>query len=180
MGLRPGGATAMAAALVLILASAAAALAGSTSGLEDRHPLGIRSAATGALRISDSRGGGAILSASALGPGHEVVGVLRIENLGAPAYLTLSRRRLTEAFGPGGASLASALRLRIRDLRDGSNQIVYRGGLIAMPVLRLGLLESGAERRYRFVASLPDPGFVDNGLMGAQVSFDYRWRLTRQ
>jgi hypothetical protein len=177
---RPGGATAVAAALVLMLALAAAAFAGSKPGLEDRQPLGIRSEASGALRISDSRGGGAILRASALGPGHEVIGVLTIENLGAPAYLTLSRRQLTEALGPGGASLAAALRLRIRDLRDGPHPIVYRGGLIAMPALQLGLLESGAERRYRFAASLPEPGFVDNALMGAQVSFDYRWRLRRQ
>lgn len=180
MSPRPGGATAVATALVLTLALAAAAFAGSRPGLEDRHPLGVRSAASGALRIADSRGGGAILRAPALGPGHEVVGMLAIENLGAPAYLTLSRRQVTETLGPGGASLARALRLRIRDLRDGSRPIVYRGGLVAMPALQLGLLESGAERRYRFAASLPEPGFVDNGLMGAQVSFDYRWRLRRQ
>ena len=177
---RPGGATAVAAALVLTLAVAAAALAGSKPGLEERHPVGVRAAADGALRIADSRGGGAILRASALGPGDEVVGVLTIENLGAPATLTLSRRRLRERVGPGGASLAAALRLRIRDLRAASHPVVYRGGLMAMPPLALGLFETGAERRYRFAASLPEPGLVDNGLMGAQVSFDYRWRLRRQ
>jgi hypothetical protein len=180
MGTRPGGATAAAAALVLMLALATAAFAGSGPGLEDRRPLGIRSEASGALRIADSRGGGAILRAPALGPGHEVVGVLTIENLGAPAYLTLSRRQLTETLGPGGASLATALRLRIRDLRAGPRPIVYRGGLTAMPVLQLGLLESGAERRYRFAASLPELGFVDNGLMGSRLRFDYRWRLRGQ
>jgi hypothetical protein len=49
-----------------------------------------------------------------------------------------------------------------------------------MRTLRLGLLATGAERRYRFVASLPEPGFVDNSLMGARVRFDYRWRLRGQ
>lgn len=49
-----------------------------------------------------------------------------------------------------------------------------------MPTLRLGFLPSGAQRRYRFVARLPEPGFVDDGLMGARVRFDYRWQLRRQ
>jgi hypothetical protein len=180
MGARPGGATVAAAALVLVLALAAAAFAGSKPALEDRHPVSVGAAATGDLRIADSRGERAILSDRALAPGGSVVGVLTIENLGAAAHLTLSRRRLAEVPGPGGASLAAALRLRIRDLSADSRAIVYRGGLMAMPPLRLGLLEPGAERRYRFAASLAEPGFVDDSLMGARVSFDYRWRLRRQ
>lgn len=180
MGARPGGATAVAAALVLMLALAAAAFAGSKPGLEDRRPTGVRAAATGALRIADSRGGGAILATSALAPGHKVVGTLTIQNLGPPAHLTLSRRNLTETLGLGGASLAAALRLQIHDFRAGSRTIVYGGGLLAMPALHLGLLETRAERRYRFAASLPEPGLVDNSLMGAGVRFDYRWQLRRQ
>jgi hypothetical protein len=179
MGARPGGATVVAAAAILMLALAAAAIARSGPGLEERHPAGGQARADGALRIADSRGGDAILEAPALGPGHGVVGVLTIENLGPAAYLTLSRRHAVEAFGPGGDSLAAALRLRVRDLSADPDALVYRGGLMAMPALRLGLLDPGAKRRYRFAASLPEPGLVDNGLMGAQVTFDYRWRLRR-
>jgi hypothetical protein len=177
---RPGGATVMAAALVLMLALAAAALAGSTPGLEDRHPVDGHAVATGALRIADSRGGSAILSGRALGPGGSVVGVLTVENLGAAAQLELSRRHLVEILAPGGESLATALRLRVRDLSDGGEGLVYHGSLAAMPKLRLGLLPADESRRYRFLAFLPEPGLLDNGLMGSRIRFDYRWHLIRQ
>jgi hypothetical protein len=178
--MHPGHATVVAAALALTLALAAAALAWSEPQVGDNRPLGVRTSATGALRIADSRGEAAILEAPALRTGGRVEGSVTIENLGAPASLELSRRGLTERLGAGGASLAGALRLRIRDLTVGAGALVYRGSLVTMPTLRLGFLATGAQRRYRFVARLPEPGFVDNGLMGARVRFDYRWRLRRQ
>lgn len=180
MALEPGRATIAAAALALVLALAAAALAWSRPRLGEHRPLGVGAAASGALRIDDSRGEGAILRAPALQPGGSVTGNLTIENLGAPASLVLSRRNLSERLGAGGGSLAGALRLRIRDLTVGAGALVYQGTLVAMPALNLGFLPTGAQRRYRFVARLPDPGFVDNGLMGARVRFDYRWQLRRQ
>lgn len=176
----PRRATVAAAALALVLALAAATLAWSQPQLGENRPLGVAASADGVLRIADSRGEKAILEAPALRPGGTVVGSLTIENLGASAKLTLSRRGLTERLGAGEASLAGALRLRIRDLTVGADRLVYRGTLVAMPALDLGSLPSGAERRYRFVARLPDPGFVDDGLMGARVRFDYRWQLRRQ
>ncbi len=178
--MRPGPATVVVAALALTLALAAGALAWSQQQLGDNRPLGVSSAATGALRIADSRGEAAILAARPLRPGGSVAGNLTIENLGPPASLELSRRQLTERLGAGGASLAGALQLRIRDLTLGAGALVYRGALVAMPTLHLGFLATGAQRRYRFVARLPEPGFIDNGLMGARVRFDYRWRLRRR
>jgi hypothetical protein len=180
MRARPGGATVVAAALVLALALAAAALARSNMGLESRHPLGGRAEATGALRIADSRGGNAILSGPPLGPGGKVVGMLTVENLGATAQLKLSRRHLVETLASGGDPLATALRLRVRDLAADGDGLVYHGALAAMPTLRLGLLPAGESRRYRFLAFLPEPGLLDNGLMGSRIRFDFRWHLTRQ
>lgn len=180
MLVRPGGATVAAAALALILALAAAALAWSQPRLGENRPLGIAATADGALRISDSRGERAVLEATGLPPGGAAVGSVRVENQGAPASLVLSRRQLAERLGAGGASLAGALRMRIRDVTTGAGRPVYSGNLTAMPNLNLGILPTGAERRYRFVARLPDPGFVDNGLMGARVRFDFRWQLRRQ
>jgi hypothetical protein len=177
---QPSRATVAAAVLALFLALAAAAPARSGPRLAENHPVETTAAAGGALRISDSRGEAAILRAPALAPGGSVVGTLTIGNLGAPARLELSRGRLAETLGPGGASLAAALRLRIRELTLGSRTLVYDGPLATMPTLHLGLLTTDAERRYRLVASLPEPGFVDNSLMGARVRFDYRWRLRGQ
>jgi hypothetical protein len=176
---RPGRATAVAAGLALTLALAAAALAWSEPKLGSGRPASVGASATGALRIANSRGEAAVLKAPNLAPGASVVGSLTIHNLGAAAHLVLLRRHLVETLGPAGASLAAALRLRIRELTAGSRTPVYHGALAAMPTLRLGRLPAGASRRFRFVAFLPGPGFVDNGLMGSQIRFDYRWRLSR-
>jgi hypothetical protein len=177
MRIRPGGPTAVMAALVLTLALAVAALARS----ERRHDHGeeeaFRLAASGALRIADSRGDAAILNASALAPGASVAGELTIRNRGATARLVLSRRHLVEMPGAGGATPAKALRLKIREITPGSRRIVYSGLLATMPTLHLGPLPARAWRRYRFLAKLPEPGFVDNGLAGSRLRFDYRWRL---
>jgi hypothetical protein len=80
----------------------------------------------------------------------------------------------------GGASLAEALRLRIRHVDGGGGRTVYAGLLAAMPTLRLGPLPADESRHYRFVAFLPEAGLLDNGLMGSRLRFDYRWRLIRQ
>jgi hypothetical protein len=178
MQARPGRATAAAALAVLVFALVAAALAWSQPrrGIGGRTPLGI--AAEGALRSADSRGEAAILHAPALAPGAAVAGTVRIESLGVGGQLVLSRPRLLETSPVGGGGLAKALRLRIHDLSG--REPVYAGPLAAMPTLRLGSLPAGESRRYRFVARLPEPGSVDNGLMGARVRFDYRWRLRRQ
>jgi hypothetical protein len=177
MRARPSGGTVVAAALVLALALAAAAVARSQPKLEDAHPVTARAAATGALRIADSRQEAAILRAPALAPGAAVAGELTIRNRGAAARLLLSRHHLVEMPGAGGTYLTKALRLKIRDATPGSRKIVYFGPLAAMPTLHLGLLPAGASRRYRFLAKLPEPGFVDNSLAGSQVRFDYRWQL---
>ena len=179
MGLRPGGATVVGAALVLTLALAVAALAASQPKLDEARPADVAATATGALRIADSRGEGAILKVSALAPGATAVGGLTIQNLGPSARLVLSRSRLVETLGVGGASLAEALRLRIRDVDGGNGRTVYAGLLAAMPTLRLGSLSADEGRHYRFIAFLPEPGLLDNSLMGSRLRFDYRWHLTR-
>jgi len=177
MRARPSQATVVAATLALILALAAATLAWSAPKRGIAPLEGLRPSAAGALRIADSRGEAAILRAPALAPGASVTGRLTIRNRGAAGRLVLSQHHLLETPGPAGDSLATALRLRIRDETEGSAQTVYHGALAAMPRLHLGLLPAGASRRYRFVARLSKRGFVDNGLMGAQARFDYRWQL---
>lgn len=175
----PSQATIAAAGFVLALSLVATALAGSMPRRAPVHggDTRISAAATGAMRIEDSRRGAAILRASALAPGGRVAGKVTIRNQGEPGYLVLSRRHLVGTPGAGGASLADALKLTIRNVTTAAQTLVYSGPLAAMPPLRLGLLPPEAQRRYRFVAVLPDPGFVDLTLMGSQVRFDYRWQL---
>jgi hypothetical protein len=176
---RPSQATIAAAGFVLALSLVATALAGSAPREGQVHGGGvsISAAAAGAMRIEDSRGGAAILRAPALAPGARVVGKLAISNRGQAGYLVLSRQHLVGTPGAGGASLGDALKLTIRNVAAGARTLVYSGPLTTMPPLRLGLLPPGAKRHYSFVASLPDPGFVDVGLMGSRLRFDYRWQL---
>jgi hypothetical protein len=180
MLLRPSGMTVVAVGLALALAVAAAALAWSQprQGISGGTPLGI--VTEGAMRIADSRSGKAILEAPALAPGGAAVGKVTIDNLGTGGRLVLSRSHLVDRPGAGGATLAPALRVRIRDLTSGPGPVVYSGLLATMPTLQLGQLPAGESRRFRFVATLPEPGLVDNRLMGARVRFDYRWHLRRQ
>jgi hypothetical protein len=175
----PSQATIAAAGFVLALSLVATALAGSMPRRAPVHggDTRISAAATGAMRIENSRGGGAILRAPALAPGARVAGKVAIGNRGEAGYLVLSRRHLVGTPVAGGASLGDALKLTIRNVTTGAGTLVYSGPLAAMPPLRLGLLPPEAKRRYRFVASLPDPGFVDLALMGSQVRFDYRWQI---
>jgi hypothetical protein len=175
----PSQATVAAAGFVLALSLVATALAGWAPREEQVHGGGvsISAAAAGAMRIEDSRGGKAILRASALAPGARVAGKVAIGNRGEAGYLMLSRRHLIGVPGAGGGSLGDALKLTIRNVTAGARTLVYSGLLATMPPLRLGLLPPEAKRRYRFVASLPEPGFVDLALMGSQVRFDYRWQL---
>jgi hypothetical protein len=179
MGAQPGRATVAATVLALSLALAAAALARSGPRLAENRPVEGSASAGGALRIADSRGEKAILEAPALAPGAAVTGKLTIENLGSNGRLALSRSRLLEAARAAGSKLAPALRLRIRDITDGRGAVVYAGPLATMPTLQLGPLSGGESRRYRFVATLPEPGLVDNSLMGVRARFDYRWQLRR-
>jgi len=175
----PSQATIAAAGFVLALSLVATALAGSAARRAPVHggDTRISAAATGAMRIEDSRGGAAILRAPALAPGDRVVGKVAIGNRGEAGYLVLSRRHLAGRPGAGGASLGDALKLTIRNVTAAAQPLVYSGPLATMPPLHLGLLPPGATRRYRFIASLPEPGFVDLSLMGSQVRFDYRWHL---
>lgn len=175
----PSQATIAAAGFVLALSLMGTALAGWTprEGRVRGSDQRISAAATGAMRIDNSRGGGAILRAPALAPGHHAVGKVAIGNRGEAGYLVLSRQRLVARPGAGDALLGGALRLAIRNLTPGARTLVYSGRLAAMPPLRLGLLPAGATRRYRFVVSLPEPGFVDLSLMGSRVRFDYRWQV---
>jgi hypothetical protein len=179
MPVGPGKGTVVA-GLALTLALAAAALAWSQPrvGIGGQMPLGV--SAEGAMRIADSRGGKAILEAPLLAPGAAAVGKVTIDNLGVGGHLVLSGPRLVETPGAGGITLGPLLRLRIRELTPGQEALVFSGALAAMPTLQLGSLPAGESRRYRFVAQLPEPGLVDNSLMGARVRFDYRWHLRRQ
>src|SRR5436305_5512946 len=107
------------------------ALAVAISALTVAHPGAPRvrlvpSAASGALALVDSRGGGAILTASGMHPGSSATGDISIMNASdVPAAVSLGESQLTSSAG-----LADSLNAEIQDLTTG--RIVYLGALSTM------------------------------------------------
>lgn len=136
-----------AAALVALAWLATTALAG-----ERRAELG-RLAASGAISLSNSRDGAAILQAGGFWPGASVSGSVTLQNTGdAAGLLALDRTGLQETTGRGGGLFSQALPLRIQ---DASGADAYVGALSALAHLDLGALPAGAARTYRFTLSFP-------------------------
>ena len=156
-------------ASVLVLA----AVLGRPSEARTVHAL--RDSATGAVSLTDSRGGGAILSAQSLLPGQSVSGSVTLTNSGdSPASVSLTQSDLVDSPGPGGARLSNALLISVDDVTGGRR--VYVGPLAVMPAIPLGTFPPGGAREFRFSASLPNA--LPPGLMGASASVRYDWTAT--
>lgn len=174
----PSRATIVAACLAWALALASAAVAWVAPNPKQGGEGKLNLSASGAMSVDNSRAEAAILKTPALAPGGRAVGKVTIRNNGDQGYLVLSRRNLVEKPGADGTSVGDVLELTVRSIAAEAEPVVYSGRLTAMPALRLGRVPPAAKRRFRFVARLPEPGRVDNALMGSKVRFDYRWRLT--
>jgi spore coat-associated protein N len=132
--------------------------------------------AAGGLSISDSRGGQAILSATAMAPGETRSGEVTITNSGDVAgELTLSKSGLVDAGGP----LSTTLDLAVDDITTGSPARVYAGKLAAMGALALGSIAAGGSRSYRFSTTFPQGSAAhDNALQGASSTVQFDWDAT--
>jgi Ca2+-binding RTX toxin-like protein len=157
------------------------------AGLMRRGPTspGIRTVASGAISVSDSKDGAAIFDLSGIGPGSRGQGEVTIGNTGsAPGTLTLSSFDRSDAPGLYGGALSGRLDLRIADVTAGNDTEVYVGGLASMPELGLGTLAAGGSRTYRLSVSMRDGGspsspYVDDNLyQRAGTSLGYSWTLT--
>lgn len=164
------------AALRLLFLAAVVAVATAIGGpSEARTVHALRDSATGAVSLSDSRGGGAILSASQLHPGHSVSGSLTLTNSGdLPAAVSLSQADLVDSPGMNGARLSSSLVVEVDDVTSGRR--VYFGPLAVMPAIPLGTFPAGGAREFRFTATLP--GTAPGDLMGTSARVRYDWTAT--
>jgi hypothetical protein len=127
--------------------------------------------ASGALSLSNSREGAAILSAGALRPGGATSGTVTIGNRGGtPALLALEAAVENEAPGPGGGRLSERLQLTVAD--EGGT-VLYSGGVAGLNRLAAGTLASAGRRTYAITATVPaDTG---NAYQGAQVALRFTW-----
>lgn len=153
--------------VTLAMALGAVALA---FGAPGRDAAGARlTAATGAVRISNSKEGQAVFGADALRPGASTAGDVRIGNDGnVRAIVTLTGTRVAEA---GAVSLANTLQLNVFDVTRGN--ILYSGPAASFATVTVGALAVGESRVVRFTATLPRT--ADNSLQGASTTLGLRW-----
>lgn len=131
------------------------------------------SAATGVAVLSESVNGDAVVRAANLKPGKGATGTVTVENSGdATGAFALAQIDVLDTPGAGGGRLSTAARMRVDDA--GSDRVVYRGPLGAMPDRRLGYLRAGQKRTYRFTLSLPARAKA-GPLAGSQVETTFDW-----
>ena len=132
-------------------------------------------AATGTVKLVNSRDGGAIVSASEMKPGHSVTGTLTLRNGGdSTAALTLSKSDLEDTLGRAGGRLSDALFVQIDDLTGG--RTVYDGSLGAMAPVPLTPIAAGASHEFRFTVTMP--AIRGNAYQLAATSVRYDWTAT--
>lgn len=137
----------------------------------------------GSLSLLNSRGSGAIFSATGLAPGRSVAGEVALVNTGSVSgALALKGGGLSETPGQGGGLLSQRLQLVVLDLSGPST--IYTGPLAAFGTQALGNIGPGATRSFKFTATLPDAGTPlgatagDNAYQGASVTTSYVWSAT--
>lgn len=171
-------------AIVAIAAlGVAVALASEGSSSAGDEPQAQVVAASDNLNISDSLSGGAIVTATELGPGHEFSGDVTIGNAGTiPGAFSLSASDFNNTPGPNGGALSAALDLRVEDLTMGT--VVYNGKLESLGQRSLGVWQPNQSHDFRLTARLPDNGAPltdttgDNLYQTASTSFQFDWTAT--
>jgi hypothetical protein len=127
--------------------------------------------ANGALSLSNSRDGAAILNGTGLRPGARTTGSVTLGNpSSSETRLALEVASEGEAAGAGGARIWNTLVISISD----GAAVLYEGRVAGLGRLALGALGAGGRRTYTMTAWLP-PGANDNALQGARLSLRFTW-----
>ena len=123
--------------------------------------------AGGALTLSNSKEGVAILGGANLRPGQRSSGSVTIGNPGS------TNAALALAVGPENETpgrLWARMRISVAD----ATGVVYEGRVADLGRLALGVLGGGSERAYTLTAWLPS-GADDNALQAATLSLRFTW-----
>jgi spore coat-associated protein N len=156
----------------LLLTAVAAAAAVAAPGHAPAPQLRL-TAASGALGLSNSRAGAAILTAPAMRPGATTTGTATI-GASAAARLGLSARIEAETPGAGGQRLSSGLQLVVADVtKPAAPAVVYRGSPARLANAFAGTLAAQQRRTYRFTVTLPASAGDD--VQGARLRLSFVW-----
>lgn len=162
------------AVLALLVAALSVAL---PSSAEKPRPIPETVLASGALSVSNSLEGQAILTAQNFAPGDVAEGTVVVGNAGdmvAPFYLSTSN--LLDAPGTGGGLLSSALYVVVTDVSAGG-AVVYDGPLTGLTVVPVATVAPGETRSYRFQVTFLEgqSPTADNAFASAATAVDFIW-----
>lgn len=135
-------------------------------------------AASGAVRITNSRDGQALFGAAAMRPGEGVNGTVRIANGGdVPGSFAVRPSGVSDMPGPNGGVLSERVELVLFDITDVHAPItVYAGPPARLGEVSLGTIAPGGHRDYLVAMTLPDSGPGDNLYQGSALSLGFQWR----
>jgi hypothetical protein len=138
---------------------------GATFTRSSANPSNLFSA--GAINLTNSKSGAAVLSATGLLPGGSVQGSLSVKitgNYGAAVTLTGASDH---------SALSQALTLQIEDT-TGTAQTLWSGTMSDFSTLSLGTYTSGTTKSYRFTVTFPSAN-ADSGLQNTSTSMTLRF-----
>lgn len=137
---------------------------------------------TGAVTITNSREGQAILNAAPMVPGASIAGTVDLSNDGnVDEQIKLDAGAPVDSPGPAGGRLSERLLLRVESIAsDGARKTEYDGALSGLDQADLGVLDHGDSRTYRFVVTFPDGGAngADNAYQGSSASVGFEWLIS--
>jgi hypothetical protein len=134
-------------------------------------------AASGAVRITNSREGQAVFAAGSMRPGEGVSGRVRIGNGGDVAgRFAVRPAGVSDTPGPYGGRLSERVELVLFDVTDVHTPVtVYAGRPSQLGEIELGTIVAGGHRDYLVAMTLPE-GSGDNLYQGSAVSLGFEWR----
>lgn len=172
--------------LLAALAIAAAALMGKPNAGGHEPTLDVINR-SGDAQIHNSREGLPIISVANLKPGETASGQVTLSNTGtARGYFYLAPLNLVSNPGPGGATLAENLLVRVKLTKGATTSSKYYGSLSGMGTVTAGRFSPGESGTYTFEVQARNTGMPapptlsrpvrgDNKYQGATASVDFGW-----
>jgi spore coat-associated protein N len=158
-----------------VMALAAIGLAVAAPGRGHDPASASLSAARGAVGISNSQEGAAVLSAGDLRPGDSVQGTVTIGNNGDVAgRFALAAPDVDDTPGPGGGALSARVVLTVADLTAATQ--LFSGHPADFAEHDVGTLEPGEEHDFRFTLAWPHGLAGDNLYQTSALTLGFEWR----
>jgi hypothetical protein len=164
--------------IVAALAIALAALVGTPGAKQDTPTLDVLNR-SGTVVIQNSLEGQPIVSMANMKPGQVASGQVTLKNTGtARGYFYLAPLDLVSPVGPGGATLADNLMVKVILSKDGATSTKYNGRLSKMGTRTAGRFSPGQSGTYTFQVQAVNTGVPASPTLSRPVRGDNKYQGT--